>query len=100
MAFFKTEEIPHFQADSLKVNYNTLKQAIVLQLFTAFLFRRISEQILHRHLVVDVVGIAALGEAVGGDQGELFNKNIGLYSKNVTTFMDYIPKKLYLCGAK
>ncbi len=71
MAFFKTEEIPHFQADSLKVNYNTLKQAIVLQLFTAFLFRRISEQILHRHLVVDVIGIAALGEAVGDNYDEL-----------------------------
>ena len=71
-----------------------------MQLFTAFLFRRISEQILHRHLVLDVVGIVVWGEAVGGDQGELFNKNIGLYSKKVTTFKDYIPKKLYLCGAK
>ena len=71
-----------------------------MQLFTAFLFRRISEQILHRHLLVDVIGIVALGEAVGGNQGELFNNNIGLYSKKVTTFKDYIPKKLYLCGAK
>ena len=71
-----------------------------MQLFTSFLFRRISEQILHRHLVLDVIGIVALGEAVGGNQGELFNKNIGLYSKKVTTFKDYIPKKLYLCGAK
>lgn len=66
----------------------------------AFLFRRISERILHRNFVLDVVGIAALGKAVGGDQGELFNKNIGLYSKKVTTFKDYIPEKLYLCGAK
>ena len=66
----------------------------------AFLFRRISERILHRNFVLDVVGIAALGKAVGGDQGELFNKNTGLYSKKVTTFKDYIPKKLYLCGAK
>ena len=95
-----SEENSTFQSDFLKVNYNTLKQTIVPQLFTTFLFRRISEQILHRHLVLDVVGIAALGEAVGGNQGELFNKNIGLYSKKVTTFKDYIPKKLYLCGAK
>ena len=95
-----SEENSTFQSDFLKVNYNTLKQAIVLQLFTAFLFHRISERILHRHLVLDVVGIVAWGEAVGGNQGELFNKNIGLYSKKVTTFKDYIPKKLYLCGAK
>lgn len=66
----------------------------------AFLFHRISERILHRNFVLDVVGIAALGEAVGGNQGELFNKNIGLYSEKVATFKDYIPKKLYLCGAK
>ena len=66
----------------------------------AFSSRHFSEQILHRHLVLDVVGIAALGKAVGGNHGELFNKNIGLYSKKVTTFKDYIPKKLYLCGAK
>lgn len=79
MEFFKTEENSTFQSDSLKVNYKTLKQAIVLQLFTSFLFRRISEQILHRHLVLDVVGIAALGEAEGGNQGGLFNKNNGLF---------------------
>lgn len=95
-----SEENSTFQSDSLKVNYKILKQAIVLQLFTSFSSRHFSEQILHRHLVVDVVGIAALGEAVGGNQGGLFNKNIGLYSKKVTTFKDYIPKKLYLCGAK